>query len=148
MTAEADLAGFIDKFAPDVQDLIRGCRTKMRALFPDAVELVYDNYNFLVIGYSPTVRPSQSIFSVAAHKRGVNLCFLQRAAELPDPTSILRGEGNTVRNTRVKAAEDLDRPDVRDLIDAALRLAAVPMAAAIGPQLIVRSVSAKQRPRR
>ncbi|MGY4771228.1 DUF1801 domain-containing protein [Kribbella sp. CWNU-51] len=145
MTAEADLAGFIDKFAPDTQDLIRRCRTKVRAVFPDAVELVYADYTFLVIGYGPTARLSQSIFSLAAQKRGVNLCFLQRLAELPDPTSILRGQGNTVRSVRLTAAEDLDRRDVRDLIEAELRLAAVPMEAAVGPRLIIRSVAARQR---
>jgi hypothetical protein len=148
LNIDTDLAGFIDKFAPDMQELIRGCRLKMRASFPDVVELVYDNYNYLVIGFSPTGRPSQSIFSLAAQKRGLNLCFLQRASELPDPTSILRGQGNTVRNLRLNAPADLDRPDVRDLIDAELRLAAVLMEAAIGPKLIIRSVSAKQRPRR
>jgi hypothetical protein len=33
--------------------------------------------------------------SLAAHARGVNLCFLQRGPELPDP--ILRGSGKVVR---------------------------------------------------
>ena len=49
----------------------------MRARLPGAIELVYDNYNFFVIGFGPNDKPSQAIFSIAAHARGVNLCFLQ-----------------------------------------------------------------------
>ncbi len=148
MTAETRLAGFIAKFSPEMQARIRACRAKMRARLPDAVELVYDNYNFLVIGYGPTRRASDAILSLAAHARGVNLCFLQRGPELPDPGSILRGRGNVARNMRLDAPEDLDRPEVGAIIDAALERAGTPMHASQGADLIIKSVSAKQRPRR
>jgi hypothetical protein len=146
--AEAELSRFIDKFAPELQDLIRGCRAKVQALFPDAVQMVYDNYNFLVIGFGPTTRPSDAVLSLAAHRRGINLCFLQRGPELPDPEHLLRGSGTVVRTVPLPAPEELDRPAVRALIDAASRLAAVPLEASDGAQLIIKSVSAKQRPRR
>jgi hypothetical protein len=148
VTAEAELDVFIAKFSPLMQRRIRACRAKLRARFPDAVELVYDNYNFLVIGYGPSSRASDAILSLAAYARGVNLCFLQRGPDLPDPTSILRGTGKVVRNVRLDSPDDLDRPDVGALIDAALALAATPMASPDGAELIIKSVSAKQRPRR
>jgi hypothetical protein len=148
VTAEAELAAFIAKFSPEMQARIRACRAKMRARLPDAVELVYDNYNFLVIGYGPTARASEAILSLAAHARGVNLCFLQRGPELADPASILRGSGSVARNLPLEAPEDLDRPDVGALIDAALERAGTPMHASQGAELIIKSVSAKQRPRR
>src|SRR4051794_34115406 len=106
-----------------MQDRIRACRDKLRARFPTAVELVYDNYNFFVIGFAPTDRASDAILSLAAHARGVNLCFLQRGPELPDPASILRGTGRVARNIALASPDDLDRPEVRALIDAALELA-------------------------
>jgi hypothetical protein len=146
--AEAQLAAFIAKFSPEMQARIRACRAKMRERFPDAVELVYDNYNFLVIGYGPTARASDAILSLAAHARGVNLCFLQRGPELPDPASILRGSGKVARNLTLDAPEDLDRPDVAAIINAALERADTPMQASRGAELIIKSVSAKQRPRR
>lgn len=146
--AESELEGFVAKFAPEMQARIRGCRAKLQARFPSAVELVYDNYNFLVIGFGPTRRPSDAILSLAAHRRGINLCFLQRAPELPDPTGLLRGNGKVVRNLPLCSPDDLDRQEIAALIDAALKLAAVPMDAAEGSKLIIRSVSAKQRPRR
>jgi hypothetical protein len=147
-TAEAELTAFIDKFAPAMQDLIRGCRAKVQAVYPDAVQMVYDNYNFLVIGFGPTPRPSDAVLSLAAHRRGVNLCFLQHGPELPDPEHLLRGSGTVVRTVALHAPEDLDRPAVRALMAAASGLAAVPLTAADGAQLIIKSVSAKQRPRR
>src|SRR5207302_1091384 len=106
------LDAFIAKFTPDMQERIRGCRQRLQARFPDAVELVYDNYNFFVIGFGPTRRPSDAVVSLAAHRGGVNLCLLQRGPELPDPTNILRGSGNVVRTVALVCPEDLDRPDV------------------------------------
>ena len=148
MDAEARLAGFVAKFSPPMQEQIRACRAKLRARLPNAFELVYDNYNFLVIGYGPTRRASDAIVSLAAYARGVNLCFLQRGPELPDPGAILRGNGKVVRNVALASANDLDRPDVAALIDAALGLARTPLESSSGAELIIKSVSAKQRPRR
>lgn len=146
-TPEAQLRGFIAKFAPENATLIRAARKKMRARLPAALELVYDNYNFFVIGYGPSGRASEAIFSIAAQAKGVSLCFLQGAG-LPDPHGLLRGSGNVVRNVRLESAATLDEPGVRALIDAALERAKVPIDPAGKHALIIKSVSAKQRPRR
>ena len=73
MTAEQQLDGFIKKFDADNQTLIVKLRKALRKRFPTANELVYDNYNFFVIGYSPTERPSDTIVSMAAAANGVGL---------------------------------------------------------------------------
>jgi hypothetical protein len=146
MSPERQLAAFIAKFSPANATLIRAIRRKLRARLPTAIELVYDNYNFFVIGYGPSLRPSEAIFSIAAQASGVSLCFLQGAG-LPDPNGLLRGGGTRVRNIRLAAASTLDTPGVRALISAALRRAKVPMSRHGAHQLVIRSVSAKQRPR-
>ena len=146
-TAEEKLAVFIDKFAPDVAAVIRAARRKMRQRLPRAIELVYDNYNFFVIGYGPNERPSDAIFSIAAQAKGVALCFLQ-GATLPDPRKLLRGGGNVVRNIRLESAATLDQPAVEALIRVALERAKTPMDPRGEHRLIIRSESAKQRPRR
>ena len=81
--AEKQLKAFIDKFEPKHQALIRAvdARPPAAALRP---ELIYDNYNFFVIGYSPTERPSDAIVSLAAGANGVGVCFI-RGAKLRDP---------------------------------------------------------------
>lgn len=147
LSPEKQLAGFIDKFEPTMARRIRDARRKMRAKLPNAIELVYDNYNFFVIGYGPTERPSEAIFSLAAQAKGLALCFLQGAA-LPDPNGLLRGSGNRVRNLRLETAATLDQPAVAALIKAALARAKVPMNPETKHQLVIRSISAKQRPRR
>jgi hypothetical protein len=110
-------------------------------------ELAYDNYNFFVLGYGPTERPSDCIVSMAAGANGVGLCFI-RGASLFDPHKILRGSGKQTRFIRIESMDVLARPEVEALIDAAAALAKTPMRKSGGVKLIVRSVSAKQRPRR
>jgi hypothetical protein len=48
----------------------------MRKLVPGAIEMVYDNYNWLVIGFGPPERPSEAIFSIVLPPGKVTLCFL------------------------------------------------------------------------
>jgi hypothetical protein len=127
--------------------LIRAARSKMRKRLPQALELVYDNYNFFVIGYGPNEKAGDAIFSLAAQAKGLSLYFLQGAG-LKDPHGLLRGSGNVVRSIRLESAATLERAEVRALIAAALQMANTPMPADGRHRLIIRSVSAKQRPRR
>ena len=100
---EKQLEAFIGKFARKDQQRIRAIRRAVRKRFPTANELVYDNYNFFVIGYSPTERPSDAIVSIAARANGVGLCFI-RGASLPDPKKVLLGSGNQTRFIRLESA--------------------------------------------
>jgi len=145
--AEKQLKGFIGKFEPKDQTLLRAVRKALRKRFPTAYELAYDNYNFFVIGYSSTERPSDSIVSIAAGANGVGLCFIH-GASLPDPKKILVGSGNQTRFIRLPSVDVLGRPEVEALIAAAIAGAKTPLRATGRGRLIIRSVSAKQRPRR
>lgn len=144
--AEKQLASFIRKFGPKDQQLIRAVRSAVRRRFPTANELVWDNYNFFVIGYSPTERPTDSIVSIAARANGVGLCFIQ-GARLPDPHKLLLGSGKQTRFVRLESAARLTHSDVEELIAAAIERANVPLPTTGGGRLIIRSVSVKQRPR-
>jgi hypothetical protein len=145
--AERQLKGFIAKFDPAHQRLIRAVRSRLRGRFPTAYELAYDNYNFFVIGYGPTERPSDCIVSLVAGANGVGMCFIH-GASLPDPKKILRGSGNQTRSIHLDSADVLARPEVEALIAAAVTRAKTPFRADTRGKLIIRSVSAKQRPRR
>jgi hypothetical protein len=144
---EKQLASFINKFDPKHRSLIRSVRKELRKRFPTANELAYDNYNFFVIGYGPTERPSDCIVSIAAAASGVGLCFI-RGASLPDPNRILLGEGNQTRFIRLESAGRLNRPEVKALLAAAVAQSKTPLPASGSGKLIIRSVSKKQRPRR
>jgi hypothetical protein len=144
---EAQLRRFIEKFESKHQSLIRAARQVLRRRFPTAYELVYDNYNFFVIGYSPTERPSDAIVSLTAGANGVGLCFIH-GATLRDPKKRLLGSGSQTRFIRLESADVLDEPDVDALVAAAIAQSKAPFQAPGRGRLVIRSVSAKQRPRR
>jgi hypothetical protein len=141
------LAGFISKFDPQVARVIRKCRAELRKILPTAIELVYDNYNFFVIGYAATERASDCIVSLAAASNGVGLSFYQ-GATLPDPKKLLLGNGKQNRFIRLPTAELLRSHDVLVLIRAAAAQAKTPLPANGQGYTVIKSISAKQRPRR
>ncbi len=144
---EAQLDVFIAKFDTEDQKLIRSVRKTMRKRLPTANELVWDNYNFFVIGYSPTERPTDAPLSIAARANGVGLCFIH-GARLPDPHGMLQGSGKQTRFVRLETAQTLEQPEIDSLISSALANAKIQMPKAGHGRVIIRSVSAKQRPRR
>ena len=138
---------FIAKFDPAMAKRICEVRAALRKRFPTAIEMVYDNYNFFVIGYSPTERPTDYIVSLAANSKGVGLSF-NHGADLADPHKILQGSGSQNRFVRlVEGAKTLKQPHVAALIDAAEENSGKLFPKELG-FTVVRSVSAKQRPRR
>ena len=141
------LAGFIARFDPAVAALIRRTRAAVRQRLPTANELVYDNYNFFVIGFSSTLRPSDCIVSVVASAKGVALAFYY-GADLPDPGGILLGDGTQNRFVRMEGGVSPDTPAVARLIRAAAAHGKTPLPGKGGGVLVIRSISAKQRPRR
>lgn len=145
--SEKQLDAFIKKFDDKHRALIRATRRALRRRLPTAHELVYDNYNFFVIGYSSSARPSDGLVSIAAGANGVGLSFYW-GATLPDPQNILLGSGRQNRFIRLESAATLKRPEVEALIAAAIAQARTPLPASGRGPLIIRSVSKKQRPRR
>ena len=144
--AETQLETFIAKFSLADQARIRAARRLLRRQLAGAYELVYDNYNFFVIGYGATDRPSEAVISLAAQANRLSLCFL-KGATLPDPDRLLRGEGRQVRNVPLESARDLQRPEIQRLLTQAFARAATPLPCGPG-RLIIRSVSRKRRARR
>jgi hypothetical protein len=146
-TPKEQFDAFIDRFTPDVAKMARRALAKVRKLTPGSLELVYDNYNALAIGFSPTERAGDGIFSIALFPPHASLFFLQ-GAKLADPTKRLRGSGNVVRHIVLEDIAIFDEPDVRRLIDVALASAKVQLDPSQKRRLIIKAISAKQRPRR
>ncbi len=150
ITPKQQLDTFIDKFSPEIAKQIRFLYVRMKKRWPTAQILVYDNYNFFVIGFSPTERPSEAIFSLAAQASHVTLCFLQgtRIPKSADTKKLLKGSGNLVRNIRLIPHTLIDDTDVVALMEAANQHAKIPFPTTGKSQLIIKSISTKQRPRR
>src|SRR3954453_10993974 len=116
VSAATQVAAFIAKFDKDVAKLTRAARSVLRKRIPAAIEQVYDNYNFLAIGYCTSERTSDCIVSLAVSAKGVALSFYH-GASLADPEKILQGTGSQNRFLRLHSAKTLCEPAVESLID-------------------------------
>jgi hypothetical protein len=146
-TGDRELDGFIAKYTPEVEALAHALLAGVRARIPGALMPVYDNYNALAIGFGPTDRVKHVILSLAIMPRWVTLCFTW-GVNLDDPHRLLKGIGNQVRSVQLHAADALDDPRIEALIAQALANADPPVDLDAAGGIIIKSISAKQRPRR
>jgi hypothetical protein len=147
MDAEAQLSAFIDRYLPAVAADARQALAFMTARLPTATRLVYDNYNALVVGFGAGPKVADIIFSIALYPRYVTL-FFARGAELPDPHGLLEGGGKGVRHVKLRLISRIETREISELMDAALAIATPPLPPSGNGPLIIKSISAKQRPRR
>ena len=142
----APLKTCLGRFDPAIQKLVREARAKLRRRLPTAIELVYDNYNALAIGFASSERGSDAIVSLAVYARGVNLYFIY-GVSLPDPRRLLLGGGNRGRFVRLESAAILDRPEIDELLTAAVAEGETPLPPRGRGRLVIKSISPKRRPR-
>jgi hypothetical protein len=138
---------FLGRYSPEVGKVARQALRLLRRNLRGAFELVYDNYNALAIGFSPSDRASDVILSVAVYPRWVSLFFM-RGAALPDPSGLLRGSGRRVRHIRLESAAVLKTHGIQRLIHEAIERSPKGLDPAAARRLLIKSISATQRPRR
>jgi len=144
---EAQLETFIRKFTPALAAQLRAVLKKMRGRLPGAIELVYDNYNALAIAFASGERLKDVVFSIAAYPRWVSL-FFAAGIGLDDPDKRLKGSGSRIRHIVLDTPAMLDDPAVKKLMAQALKLAGNPIDKKLPGRIVIKSISAKQRPRR
>ena len=147
MTPDEELAAFISEYSPEVAAVAKGALAKMRKRLPGAVELVWDNYNALAIAFGSSEKLADVIFSIALYPRWVSL-FFKNGATLADPEKLLKGRGNAMRHIVLEGASSLDRPAVRKLMEQAQESASSLIDPRAKRRIVIKSISAKQRPRR
>lgn len=147
MRPDTQLAAFLSKFDPAVAKQARAALAGVRAQLPGATELVYDNYNALAIGFGGSDRASDAFLSVAVYPRWVSLFFFPGTG-LPDPQKLLAGSGSTVRHVKLRDGVTVTTPAVKALIAAAHAGAKTPLDAGSRRRVVIKSISARQQPRR
>jgi len=145
-TPSQQLDAFIKKYDPAIARQAKTIVKKMRQLLPGAIELVYDNYNALAIGFGPNEKAGKALFSIALYPKWISLFFFY-ASKLRDSNKLLQGKGTQYRHIVLKTSETLDDPGVLDLIEQSLEVAEPSIDPSQPRQLIIKSISAKQRPR-
>src|SRR5476651_1426592 len=73
---------FLAKYSVEVRSVARKAIAKLRVRLPGAIELVYDNYNALAIGFSSSERAADVIVSIALI-RGGSVCSSCRGRSFP-----------------------------------------------------------------
>ena len=146
MDAQSQLDTFMARYSPAVATDARQALAFLGQRLPTATRLVYDNYNALVIGFGASEKVGDIILSIALYPLWVSLFFL-RGVDLADPHGLLEGKGTQVRGVRLDPISRLETAEVGAFIDVAVANASPLPTGGKGP-LIIKSVSAKQRPRR
>lgn len=141
------LETFFDEYSADIASEGRALLDKLEARLPGATIMVYDNYNALAIGFAAEDRVSAVVLSIALYPKWINLFFM-RGAELSDRHGLLKGTGSKVRHVPRVTRTSLDDERIDALIGEALAIAKPPIDPAARSRLLIKSVSAKRRPRR
>jgi len=142
-----DLLKFLEAFPHESREIALALRDWVWGLYPKCNELIYDNYNFLALGWAPTDRMSDIFCSIAVGTRGVIFGFMW-GVKLDDPKGLLRGGGNQFRSLRVPELRTFPKADVKALLKQAYPLSLDRIKAdsrAASGQTIVKSISAKKR---
>ena len=110
-----DLFEFLAPFSTDVKEIALWLREFVWQLYPNSNELIYDNYNALAIGWSPTDKVGHTFCSIAVFSKYVHFGFYW-GSEIADPDKILLGKGNQYRYIIIKNKNDLPKRYIRKLL--------------------------------
>ncbi len=112
-----DLLKFLKPFGDEITELVLGLREFVWDLYPNANELIYDNYNALAFGWSPTDRVGHTFCSIAVGRTSKNVHFgFYWGSELSDPEKRLLGEGNQYRYILVKSKTEFPKTYIKKLV--------------------------------
>ncbi len=110
-----DLKVFLKPFPNDVQKNALALREWVWDLYPNTNELIYDNYNALAFGWSPTDSSGDAFCAIAVYGSVINFGF-NRGSEIQDPKEILKGNGSLYRYYRVNDIKDFPKPYIKKLL--------------------------------
>lgn len=109
-----------------VQAIALAARALMFEVYPEAVEVVWPNQRSVGWGVGPKKFTEQFAYFMP-FKKHVTLGFYH-GGELPNPDGLLPTSGGTqasgklsMRSLKLAKPEDVDRPELRDLVAAAVR---------------------------
>src|SRR6266850_6728597 len=112
-----DLLKFFKPLSPEVQRIALWLREFVWDLYPKTNELIYDNYNAVAFGWSPTDKVGHTFCSVAVGRSSHNVHFgFYWGSQIGDPRKILLGEGNQYRYLLVTSTDEFPKAYVEKLL--------------------------------
>lgn len=101
---------------PRIVDLSRQLCALILQVYPDAILTVANGY----IGFGSSKGYKGLVFVVGPHSKHVTL-GLSGGVGLPDPAGLMEGTGKVHRHVKIRQVGDLERPELRELMIAALK---------------------------
>jgi hypothetical protein len=93
-----DLLKFLEPFPAEINGIVLWLRDFVWDLYPHANELIYDNYNAVAFGWSPTDKVGHTFCSIAIGRTSKNIHFgFYWGNQISDPENVLLGKGNQYR---------------------------------------------------
>jgi len=112
-----DLLKFLDAWSPETRKIVLWLREFVWDLYPGSNELIYDNYNALAFGWSPTDRVGHTFCSIAVGRTSGNIHFgFYWGSEIADPEKKLLGQGNQYRYVLVTSEKDFPKTYIKKLV--------------------------------
>ena len=112
-----DLLEFLSPFGAEITELVMWLREFAWDIYPSANELIYDNYNALAFGWSPTEKVGHTFCSIAVGRTSKNIHFgFYWGSELSDPEKMLLGKGNQYRYILVTDKKSFPKIYIKKLV--------------------------------
>lgn len=112
-----DLLKFLKPFDKNISEIVLWLRDFVWDLYPQTNELIYDNYNALALGWSPTEKVSHIFCGIALYRTNKNIHFnFYWGSEISDPKKLLIGEGRQYRYILVKNNEGFPKTYIKKLM--------------------------------
>ena len=112
-----DLLKFLTPFPAEVQERALWLRVFVWDLYPYCNELIYDNYNAVAFGWSPSEKVGDTFCSIAVGRSSYNVHFgFYWGSKIADPQNILIGEGKQYRYILVKDIKDFPATYIKKLL--------------------------------
>jgi hypothetical protein len=111
-----DLLDFLKPFNDDIREIALWLREFIWDLYPGSNELIYDNYNAVAVGWSPTDRVGHTFCSIAVGSNKYVHFGFYWGSEIADPGKMLLGKGNQYRYIIVKNKNDFPKTYIKKLL--------------------------------
>ena len=112
-----DLKKFLKPFNKEIREIVFWLREFVWDLYPKTNELIYDNYNAVAFGWSPTDKVGHTFCSIAVGRTSNNIHFgFYWGNEIADPEKKLLGQGNQYRYILVKNKTDFPKTYIKKLL--------------------------------
>jgi hypothetical protein len=111
-------APLLAKCTPTARPLVEALRCLICEVVPQATEKVY--FGWGTINYRLGGSMRDFLVAIAPQRAYANLEF-RDGTLLPDPARRLDGTGKRLRHVKIRSVDDVGHPDVRALLEAAVR---------------------------